>query len=336
MSHIYDALQRSEAEHAGAGAPPSAAIELLERAERQALSRWKSESAAGHADEPKFADGKLFESVQGVLPDTTETESSAVEPLAADQKGIFAQFKTLKVTLPLYSRLVCLTEPESPATEAFRLLGVRLRHLRKDRSFKKILITSTVPQEGKSTITANLACTLATGAWQNILLLEGDVRRPSLSQIFGVGTLPGLCDFLQDKQSLIPSIYRLEGPGFWFLPAGNHTTNPLEILQSSKLTSLMERLGEWFDLVLIDSPPVLPLADTSLWTRAAEGIVLITRQGTTERRQLERGLEALDSQKLLGVIMNSSTNSSDHEYYYYSRPSSSSRPGEPSPPISNA
>lgn len=329
MSHIYDALQRSEAERAGAGVPAaSASIELLERAERQAASRWKPESNPEHEGAPEFADGNLLLGAQDLLPDTSATEpSAAIKPLRVEEKRrILAQFKTLKVSLPLHSRLVCLTQTDSPATEAFRLLGVRLRHLQRGRSLKKILVTSTVPQEGKSTITANLACTLATGARQNILLLEGDVRRPSLSQLFGVGPVPGLCDFLQEKRRLTSAIYRLEEPGFWILPAGSLTVNPLEILQSSKLTALMDQLPSWFDLVLIDCPPVLPLADTSLWTRVAEGIVLVARQGTTERRQLQRGLEALDSQKMLGVIMNSSTNSSDHEYYYYSRSSGSSRP----------
>jgi capsular exopolysaccharide synthesis family protein len=329
MSHIYDALQRSEAERAGADVPATAAIELLERAERQAASRWKPESAQELAVAPELSNGNLALGAQDLLPDKSATElSAAVEPLQAEEKRrILAQFNTLKVSLPLHSRLVCLTQPDSPATEAFRLLGVRLRHLREGRSFKKILVTSTVPQEGKSTITANLACTLATGARRNILLLEGDVRRPSLSQLFGLGPLPGLCDFLQKKCSLTSAIYRLEEPGFWILPAGSLDANPPEILQSPKLTALMDQLASWFDRVLIDSPPVLPLADTSLWTRVAEGIVLVARQGTTERRQLRRGLEALDPQKLLGVIMNSSTNSSDHEYYYYSRSSDSTRPG---------
>ena len=82
----------------------------------------------------------------------------------------------------------------------------------------------------------------------------------------------------------------------------------------------MEQLTAWFDWIIIDSPPVLPLADTSVWTRLADGILLVTRQGTTQKRQLQRGLEALESKKLIGALLNSSKNSSDNDYYSYRRP----------------
>ncbi len=88
----------------------------------------------------------------------------------------------------------------------------------------------------------------------------------------------------------------------------------------------MEQLSSWFDWVVIDSPPVLPLADTSIWARLADGILLVARQGVTEKKQLVRGIEALEPQKLLGAIVNSSTRSSDGEYYYYKRSQSSTQP----------
>jgi Mrp family chromosome partitioning ATPase len=90
----------------------------------------------------------------------------------------------------------------------------------------------------------------------------------------------------------------------------------LELLQSGKLPALMEQLGQWFDWIVIDSPPVLPLADTSVWMRLADGVLLITRQGITEKRQLKRGLEAVEPKKLIGALLNGSTNSSDTDYYY--------------------
>jgi capsular exopolysaccharide synthesis family protein len=199
--------------------------------------------------------------------------------------------------------------------EKFRFLAVRLRQLRQNRPLKKILITSTIPQEGKSTVSANLACTLARRRQQKTLLLEGDLRRPSLVNQFGVaGKIPGLCEWLGGQTESI-NIYKLEGLGLWILPAGAAPQNPLELMQSGKLSLLMEQLEAWFDWIVIDSPPVLPLADTSLWSRLADGILLVTRKGTTEKQQLKRGLEAIEKSKLLGALVNSSANAAHSEYY---------------------
>jgi capsular exopolysaccharide synthesis family protein len=189
-----------------------------------------------------------------------------------------------------------------------------LRQLRQSRPLKKILITSTIPQEGKSTVAANLACTLSRRKPQRTLLLDGDLRRPNIALQFGLGKIPGLCEWLCGETQTI-GIYRLEGLGLWVLPAGSAPDNPLELLQSGKLSSLMEQLESWFDWIVIDSPPVLPLADTSLWSRLADGILLVTRKGTTEKQQLQRGLEAIEKSKLLGALVNSSANAAHSDYY---------------------
>ncbi len=91
------------------------------------------------------------------------------------------------------------------------------------------------------------------------------------------------------------------------------------------MNQLLERFGAWFDWIVIDSPPVLPLADTSVWSRAADGILLVTRQGVTDRRELKRGIEALDNKKLLGMIVNSCDNI-DHSNYYQRYAPVSARP----------
>ena len=165
-------------------------------------------------------------------------------------------------------------------------------------------------------VAANLACTLALRTHQRVLLLEGDLRRPSLSQEFGLGRNPGLCEYLQDGRALAKCIYHLESPGLWILPSGSANSNALELLQSGRLSALMEQLAAWFDWILIDSPPVLPLADTSVWARLADGILLVTRQGTTDKRHLQRGLEALEPKKLIGALLNCSQSSGNSDYYY--------------------
>ena len=291
MSRIFEALQRSESERSGTPlAPPALATELLQVVEREAIGHAPLDSPVSEFDAPEF-----------------------VEEQFADND--LRRFQSLPVSLPPDSKLICLTAQESFGAEKFRFLGVRLRQLQQTRPLKKLLITSTIPEEGKTTIAANLAAILARKQQPKILLLEGDLRRPSLSTQFGLGKLPGLSEWLQGESRPIQHIYRLEGPNLWLLPAGRPPENPLELMQSGRLSELLKQLSTWFDWIVIDSPPILPLADTSVWARLADGILLVTREGTTKKRMLQQGLQALEQTKLLGAVVNSSANT-DHTNYY--------------------
>jgi capsular exopolysaccharide synthesis family protein len=329
MSHIFDALQKSAAEGSGIEIPSALlATELLQAAERKAAP----EDATAVCEPPRQGDIAL-------VPEATEEPHSAavVEPadelpvaagLPTRDTGVdqFSQFQSLKVLVPPQSRLVCVTDKESLAAEKFRFLGVRLRQLQQKRPLKKVLITSTIPQEGKTMVAANLACTLARRNQHKTLLLEGDLRRPSLAQLFGLGKVPGMSEWLQGERGPMTSIYQLEGAGLWLLPAGSAPRNPLELMQSGRLSALMDQLTTWFDWIVIDSPPVLPLADTSIWMRLADGILLVARQGTTEKAQLQRGLEAIEPAKLLGALLNCSANTAYSDYYYHYSSSADSQP----------
>ena len=163
-------------------------------------------------------------------------------------------------------------------------------------------------------VAANLALTLARKQNQKVLLLEGDLRRPTLPRLFGIGNVSGLSEWLQSDGQAI-RIYRLDG-GLHFLPAGQSPSNPLELMQLKKLSELMHQLSSQFDWIIIDSPPVLPLADTSLWMRLCDGILLVTRDGVTEKRQLQRCLETVEKSKLLGAVLNSAKNTYHADYYH--------------------
>jgi capsular exopolysaccharide synthesis family protein len=319
MSQIFDALQRSEAERSGKD-PLEAlrATELLQRKENEAASgRGTDEVASWNTTlsaEPAIAVADPKREQVGAAATDLRIPSSFV---AVDERveGPM-QCDVLNVSPSTDSHLVALTDGESPSSEAFHLLGVRLRHLRRQRPLKKVLITSTIPQEGKSMVAANLACTLALRTQQKVLLLEGDIRRPTQSQIFGISNEHGICAWLNGEQSLIKCMYRLEGAGIWILPAGVATGNSLSLLQSGRVIPMMEQLTNWFDWVVIDSPPILPLADTSVWTNMADGILLVARQGTTKKRQLTRGLEALGTQKVIGALLNCAKSMAHTDYYY--------------------
>jgi capsular exopolysaccharide synthesis family protein len=240
----------------------------------------------------------------------------AVEPeISPTRSGDLDQFPVLPVSLPHESKVFCLSDKESLGAEKFRFMGVKLRQLQQGQGLKRLLITSTIPEEGKSTIAANLAVTLARKPQHRVLLLDGDLRRPTLGRVFGLQPLTGLSEWLQGESEAREPIYRLESIGLWFLPAGAPPENPLELMQSPRLAELLDRLSEWFDWIVIDSPPVLPLADTSVWTKSVDGVLLVVREGVTQKRQLQRGLQTLDQTKLLGMVLNSSNNA-DHKKYY--------------------
>jgi capsular exopolysaccharide synthesis family protein len=321
MSNIFDALKRSEKEQGGSDSSrPAKVTELLQRAERRAVSNWEANVSDLGPEAISIADNKEVVARDTIpLAEAVVAAPGNAERLSAGGRSeILYRFQALPISLPSQSRIVCLTDKESPTAEAIRLLGVRLRDLRRIRPLKKVLITSTIPQEGKSTISANLACVLAHAPNEKTLLVEGDLRRPSLSQMFGIQKSRGICDWLRAETSPPADIYHLEEAGLWLLPAGNATNNPIELLQSQKLTTMMAQLTMWFDWIIIDSPPVLPLADTSVWMRLADGVLLVTRQGTTEKQQLQKGLLALDSTKVLGALMNGSMASAYSGYYYRS------------------
>jgi len=319
MSQIFDALQRSEAERNGKKGPSvdARALDVLQRAE----SNVGTVRSAGESLDARGS-GALQELALAVAePQQREGGGddflTAAPVLRVEERGEGPmQCETLSISATPDSHLVCLPDMESPAGEAFHLLGVRLRHLRRQRPLKKLLITSTIPQEGKSMVAANLACTIALRTQQRVVLLEGDLRRPTQSKIFGLPQKPGICEWLSGERTLVRSMYRLEGPGIWILPAGLATGNSLELLQSGRAAPLMEQLTTWFDWLIIDSPPMLPLADTSVWTNLADGILLVARQGTTQKRQLERGLEAVGTQKLIGAVLNSAKSVANTDYYY--------------------
>ncbi|HEX3741016.1 MAG TPA: CpsD/CapB family tyrosine-protein kinase [Terriglobales bacterium] len=321
MSYIFDALQKSVSEDIDLELPSaSLATQLLEATERKTAAA--RASVALLEELPLSPEASLLANLRQSLDSALSNPATVEAPLSVDpvlsEPGIdqFSQFQSLKSLIPPQNRVVCITDKDSLAAEKFRFLGVRLRQLAQTRPLKRVLITSTIPQEGKSMVAANLACTLARRTHQRTLLLDGDLRRPSVARLFGLGKAAGLSEWLQGERSPMTSIYHLEEAGLWVLPAGNSPRNPLEAMQSGRLAGLMDQLTSWFDWVIIDSPPVLPLADTSVWTRMADGVMLVARQGTTEREQLKRGLDAIESSKLLGAILNCSATSAKSDYYY--------------------
>jgi capsular exopolysaccharide synthesis family protein len=307
MSYIFEALQRAEAERSGETAPKNAdsVADLLQGVEQE-IARKQS------------------------LSELPPSELSSATKRETPKSSSFAAARVLSPALRADSRLVCLSDQGGLAAEKFRVLGLKLRHLRDLRKLKRIVITSSIPEEGKSLVAANLALNQSRSKVLNTVLIDGDLRRPELGSRFGFSrSLPGLSEVLRGERELSEVVYKIEGSGLYFIPAGVTPENPIELMQSGRLTQLLEQLGTFFDWIVIDTPPVRPLADTPLWMKLSDGVLLVTREGVCEKKQLERAVEVLDRATVLGVVVNSCN--SNEQKYYYSRYSSAAVSPEESP-----
>jgi capsular exopolysaccharide synthesis family protein len=219
------------------------------------------------------------------------------------------------------NRLVTLTDGDSLGAQKFRLLRARLRHLREKSPLKRIVVTSAVPDDGKTMVSSNLAVSLSQHNRLRVLLLEGDLRRPSASAQFGLRGLRGLNEWSQSEEPISDYIYRLGESQLFLLPAGAPAEDPLKILNSRRFADTLERLSAYFDWIVIDTPPLFPLADVHSWVNYSDGLLLVVRQGHTPRKLLQKGLKNLDGVNLIGIVMND-TPAAENSYYqkYYSGP----------------
>ena len=254
-------------------------------------------------------------------PDTFLSSSTSDEPVT-DERSTGMAWDEIKSLLPAVreeSRVVTLTAGNSLGADKFRLLRARLRNLRERRQLQKLVITSAVPDEGKTLMAMNLAVCLAKNTKEKVLLLEGDLQKPVLGEYLGIESLNGVGEWASVDEPVSKFMYRLDDLQLWILPAGAASENPANTLQSSRFVELYKRLSASFDWIIIDAPPLLPTADISFWSLQADGLLLVVREGKTPKAALQKGLETLDNPKVIGVVLNDAqqVESSYCSHYYY-------------------
>jgi capsular exopolysaccharide synthesis family protein len=203
------------------------------------------------------------------------------------------------------SPLIVQTDPHSPRAEAFRQLRTNLQFVDIDHPVKSIVITSSIPQEGKSTTTANLAITLAQ-AGLKVVLVEADLRRPKLMQYLGVEGAVGVTSVLIGRVSLEDALQPWGNGSLMVLPSGPTPPNPSELLGSQGMAELISALEARADIVLVDAPPLLPVTDAAVLAKICDGALLIVRHGVTSREQVARAVESLRvvDAHLIGNVLN--------------------------------
>jgi non-specific protein-tyrosine kinase len=201
---------------------------------------------------------------------------------------------------------VALAEPRSQVAEAFRSLRTNIQFASVDHPLRTLLVTSPTPAEGKSTVAANLSVVLAQGG-KRVALIDADLRRPRVHKLLGVSNSLGMSElFVKDHVALNGSLQPTEAPDLMALTSGGLPPNPAELLGSEKMAEIIRQVGMQVELVVIDSPPVIAVTDSSVLAPRVDGVLLVFKPGVTRlgaARQTVEQLQRLGA-NLLGVVLN--------------------------------
>jgi capsular exopolysaccharide synthesis family protein len=201
------------------------------------------------------------------------------------------------------------------AVEQYRRLAATLHELQAAQGTKVLMVTSAVPREGKTLTVCNLALTLSESYGRRVLLIDADVRRPAVHEVFGISNTTGLSEGLRSDSSEL-SLVQLS-KRLTVLPAGRPDSNPMAKLTSERMRALLEESAREFDWVLLDAPPVGIMPDANLVARLTQGVIFVLGAGSTPHRLVERAVTEIGRESIVGVVLNRIDPSSLPETGYY-------------------
>lgn len=207
--------------------------------------------------------------------------------------------------------------PKSIAAEAYRSLRTNIQYSSFDKEYKTIVVTSANPGEGKSTTSGNLALTLAEGE-ARVLLVDCDMRKPSVHKSFRVTNTYGLSDVLLQKQKVMDVAHNYR-KNLYIITAGKIPPNPAEMLASKSMTLFLEEMKEHFDYIVLDTPPVQAVADSQILSTKVDGTLVVVRAGVTKKDDVQNAIAALKkvNANIIGTVLHAVDNSRNKYYYYY-------------------
>jgi protein-tyrosine kinase len=210
-------------------------------------------------------------------------------------------------------------EQHRAGAEKFRTLRSRLYQIAAVQPLKKILLTSSLPEEGKTFIAMNLAQSIIRQNDKKVLLIDGDLRASRLHLALGAPAEPGLADFLRgdlDETGVIQVGSGGSG-NLCFIPGGSEVSNPSELLHSEKMKSFLDRMAQIFDWVVLDSPPAIAVHDASILADMCDGVLFVVRAGSTDFELAQKAAAEFQEKNLLGVVLNRVDKSETYGDYYY-------------------
>jgi protein-tyrosine kinase len=214
-------------------------------------------------------------------------------------------------------RLVIHAEAPPEAIEQYRRLAALLHHTQQDRGMRTVMVASALAREGKTLTAANVALTLSESYRRRVLLMDADLRRPSLGELFGLANLSGLSEALQAADDRKLSVVNVS-PSLSVLPAGRPMADPMHVLTSTRMRRIVEEASAAFDWVVIDTPPVALLTDANLLAAMVEGAILVVGANSTPLASVQRAMDAIGRERILGVLLNRVHQETSASGYYYS------------------
>jgi capsular exopolysaccharide synthesis family protein len=323
---ILKAFERKFSEEA-TGKVPKKSVVAFERAERETTNSPET-----------FLDGDL--KIGKPSSAFTEQNSSGFGKALPDSgAGITAgatvnavgSMRPEKITLPEFPvwevdpgcvepRLITITHPHSSPCEEYRSLRTQVIHKSQKQKLQSIVVASVGPSEGKSITALNLSWLLAQTDGVSALIIDSDLRMPSLTDYLGIETEKGLSDVLSGKASLADSIIKLQPAGLHLLPGGEPRLDVAELISGPKFKEILREARSMFDYIIIDAPPLAIFTDAAVLINHADGALLVVRVNRTRFKDVDRVLEQLPRERMLGVVLNQSEelldeNPSSYGYY---------------------
>ena len=214
------------------------------------------------------------------------------------------------------NRLAAGQDSDPQLVEQFRRLAATLHHAHQTNNLRSLIVTSAAPGDGKTLTAVNLALVLAESYGYRVLLIDADLRRPSIPSIVDLGGGSGLSEVLrapsEQKLALVPITSRLA-----LLPAGQPIANSIEALTSPRMRQILNEANSRFDWVIVDSPPVGPTTDARLLAQMVGGTLFVVHAERTQCPDVQKGIEALGREQILGVVLNGAARVSGVSYEYY-------------------
>ena len=209
--------------------------------------------------------------------------------------------------------------PKSASAEAYRELKSNIQYSSFDKKYKTIVITSPMPAEGKSITAGNLALALSQGE-KRVLLLDCDLRRPSLHKKFNVSNANGLSDLLTENMK-IEDVQKEYTKNLTIITGGRVPPNPSEMLESNKMTEFLEEMKKRFDYIIIDTPPIKVVTDARILSTKADGVVLVVKSKCTKRNDIMQAVESINkvNGKIIGTVLNGKKEKAKNYNYYYTK-----------------
>jgi protein-tyrosine kinase len=289
MSRVDEALNQARGAAAGVSDErrPSVADDLRVHAvDPSILERFEAETPS-----------KPRESVQQAPPAQIPRPAAAATPAADIPTPQHVQYNPA-----LEGKLVVSRDMSAAAIEQYRRLAAVLDDLRLQQGLKTVMMSSALPREGKTLSIANLALTLSESYHRRVLLIDADLRRPSIHDVFGVPNGPGLADIARNPRSSIP--YVEVSPRLSILTTGRSASNPLALLSSDNVRAAVKAAAERFDCVLLDTPPVGLLPDAQLVARLCDGVLFVIAAGSTPYALIKRAMDELGTERIIGTVLN--------------------------------